>query len=73
MNAKETKIRGLKYCARREIENPYCKCDGCPLEDKIMCIDEYGTLAMHKRIDSDFEDFARDFNFMIKELYKDEV
>ena len=71
MDAKTTKIKGLQYCKSRAIENPYCRCDGCPFEDKIMCIDLYGELCIHKKIDPDFEDFARDFNFMIKELYKD--
>lgn len=72
MNAKEIKIKGIQYCESRGIENPNSRCDGCPFEDKIMCIDKCGTLCIDRRkVDSDFEDFVRDFNFMIKELYKD--
>lgn len=71
MNAKEIRIKGLQYCKSRAIENPYCRCDGCPFEDKIMCIDEYGALCMQKT-NPDFEDFARDYNFMIKELYRED-
>jgi len=72
MNAKETKIKGIQYCKNRAEDNPYCPCSGCPFENKIMCIDEYGELAIHHgKDDPDFEDFARDFTFMIEELYKD--
>lgn len=72
MDAKTTKIKGLQYCKNRAEENPYDRCDGCPFEDKIMCIEECGTLSIHRGKNyPDFEDFARDFNFMIEELYKD--
>lgn len=70
MNVKTTKIKGIKYCQNRAKENSYDRCDGCPFEYKIMCIDEDGELSLHRTINPDFEDFARDFNFMIEELYK---
>jgi hypothetical protein len=70
MDAKEIKIKGVQFCKSRGLEKHHAWCDGCPFEDKIMCIDENGELFIHTKTNLDFEDFVRDFNFLIEELNK---
>lgn len=72
MDAKETKRRGIEYCKKHsKNDNPekgvYCK--GCPL-DGVMCINMDGDFCGY--FSYDFELFAKEFNFMINEIYKKE-
>lgn len=65
MDAKTTIAKAKKYC------NGHRSCSNdCPLYGNTVCIDNRGRLTLAATI-LDFEKFAEDFTFMIKEIYKD--
>lgn len=67
MNAQEVQKKGIEYCYKRVGNSRSCD-STCPLVGHA-CIDNDGVF--HCKL-MGFVEFAKDFNFMLKEIYKNE-
>lgn len=65
MKVSEIKQKGIEYCD--SIKN---NCVRCPLAEKICVSAPYGIIQMPDR-KMDFEQFAKDFKYMISEIYEE--
>lgn len=66
---KELRDKGIEYC-KKHSEGISCK--GCPLDDHSMCITDQGKFSLQGET-LDIIAFFRDFNKMIREIYREEA
>ena len=69
INPRELRDKGIEYC---KAHGKWIACEGCPLDDHSMCINDNGELSMND-CNVDLIVFCRDFNKMVKKIYGEEA